>query len=94
MWHAADLDEFRKLDINTMNSVCASCHVRNFCGGGCRAVAHLGHSLSLTAPSPKCSVYKTLYISAMWFLAEHPELAELRHPQGLAAEAANLPRTE
>lgn len=74
---------FRKLDISTLNPVCAKCELRYFCGGGCRAQAHLGGGGTMQSRNIECKEYKQLYMDLMWLLADHPELEELRTTAGL-----------
>lgn len=70
--------EHRAININTLNSVCAKCDFRLFCGGGCRAQAYYTNEKNLYARSKKCKEYKQTYLEIMWLLEQHPILRKLR----------------
>jgi len=88
LWEGDAFSDFRQLDVGKMNPTCARCPVRYFCGGGCRASTHLGAGRPLTAPGVKCASRREIFYETMWWVAEHPELAEIREEAGIVAESA------
>lgn len=67
------LERLRKLDVDTMNEVCAICPVRYLCGGNCRG-ENYQVTRNLTGPHFKCDDLRASIIELMWILVERPDL--------------------
>ena len=63
----------RKLNVNTINSQCAKCIVRYYCGGGCRGEAYYKFK-DIKAPSPYCQDSKKTILDTMFILSENFEI--------------------
>lgn len=66
------LKDLRLLDVDRMNTKCASCDVRYFCGGSCR-----GENYQVTkefeSPHFNCVEIRKTILEMMWMLTEEPE---------------------
>lgn len=69
--HSSLLCELRKLDVDTMNPICAKCDVRYFCGGGCRG-ENYQVTQKLRSPHFNCGEIRRTTIEMMWMLTEEP----------------------
>ncbi len=69
--HSPLLRELRQLDVDTMNSTCAKCDVRYFCGGGCRG-ENYQVTKDLRSPHFNCDEIKRTILEMMWMLTEDP----------------------
>ncbi len=65
------LRELRQLDVDTMNSTCAECDVRYFCGGGCRG-ENYQVTKELRSPHFNCEEIRKTIFEMMWMLTEEP----------------------
>lgn len=65
------LMQLRRLDVDTMNPVCAACDVRYFCGGGCRGENYQVTG-ELRCPHFNCRDIRTAILEIMWMLTEDP----------------------
>lgn len=69
--HSSLLRELRQLDVDTMNSACAKCDVRYFCGGGCRG-ENYQVTKELQSPHFNCEEIRRTILEMMWMLTEEP----------------------
>lgn len=73
IWREADrLKCLRKINIDTLNSKCASCVVRYLCAGGCRGESWISTG-RLDQPAIQCEAIKNSAIRLMWILADEPD---------------------
>jgi len=66
------LEELRLLDVDSMNSKCAACDVRYFCGGSCRG-ENYHVTEKLRSPHFNCKEIRKTILEMMWMLTEEPE---------------------
>ncbi|HEY4495115.1 MAG TPA: radical SAM protein [Candidatus Paceibacterota bacterium] len=69
--HSPLLDELRRLDVDTMNPICAKCDVRYFCGGNCRG-ENYQVTKELRSPHFNCDEIRKTILEMMWMLTEDP----------------------
>jgi len=69
--HSPLLRELRQLDVDTMNSTCANCDVRYFCGGNCRG-ENYQVTKELRSPHFNCGEIRRTILEMMWMLTEEP----------------------
>jgi mycofactocin biosynthetic radical S-adenosylmethionine protein MftC len=67
------LKDLRLLDVDKMNSKCASCDVRYFCGGSCRG-ENYQVTKELQSPHFNCAEIRKTVLEMIWMLTEEPEL--------------------
>ena len=69
--HSSLLCDLRQLDVDTMNSTCAKCDIRYFCGGGCRG-ENYQVTRELQSPHFNCEEIRRTILEMMWMLTEEP----------------------
>ncbi|MEK7655202.1 MAG: radical SAM protein [Patescibacteria group bacterium] len=67
------LSELRSLNIDTLNTRCASCDVRYQCAGNCRG-ENFQTTKDLRSPHFKCVEIRDSILELMWILTEEPDL--------------------
>ncbi len=66
------LSKLRLLSVDSMNSKCALCDVRYFCGGSCRGENYQVTG-SLRSPHFNCEEIRKTILEMIWMLVEEPE---------------------
>jgi len=69
---SSTLAELRTLDVDTMNSTCAACDIRYFCGGGCRG-ENYQVTEQLRSPHFNCEEIRASILEIMHILTEAPD---------------------
>jgi len=76
-------EDFRKINIATINPVCGECELKYFCGGKCR-----GETFQETgdeyAPYPHCSEWKNALEKVFWLLVDFPTIGEEKYKRVLS----------
>lgn len=70
-------NKLRGINVSVINTRCAKCDVRYFCGGDCRGETFMVTG-NIEAPYPNCQDRHDSIVELAWIIAEHPEYFEER----------------